>query len=206
MSTSDVKVECEGLHAAAALPHQHHIHESIAHGVNPMLVILTQQSAVLCMGIAMTHSGVRRMFRDCWWWCRTAMGGSTLYVEAARVETGEGKGHLRTTGPLWLIQASFLTSGAAQLMKQCEADSQSNTHHHHWLRPSSMLCRPARGSHEGERQHCAHLCAHTGRAHRRAAQLLRRLLHPRACAGRLHPKGRPFSRLHSHHSFAVTGA
>ena len=31
------------------------------------------------------------------------MGGSTLYVEAARVETGEGKGVLRTTGPLWLV-------------------------------------------------------------------------------------------------------
>ena len=26
------------------------------------------------------------------------MGGSTLYVEAACVETGEGKGSLRTTG------------------------------------------------------------------------------------------------------------
>ena len=30
--------------------------------------------------------------------CRTAMGGSTLYVEAACVETGDGKGGLRTTG------------------------------------------------------------------------------------------------------------
>ena len=26
------------------------------------------------------------------------MGGSTLYVEAARVDAGEGKGNLRTTG------------------------------------------------------------------------------------------------------------
>ena len=26
------------------------------------------------------------------------MGGSTLYVEAARVDAGEGKGSLRTTG------------------------------------------------------------------------------------------------------------
>ena len=26
------------------------------------------------------------------------MGGSTLYVEAARVDAGEGKGVLRTTG------------------------------------------------------------------------------------------------------------
>ena len=41
------------------------------------------------------------------------MGGSTLYVEAARIETGEGKGVLRTTGPLWLIQPSFLTSGGS---------------------------------------------------------------------------------------------
>jgi Lon-like ATP-dependent protease len=31
---------------------------------------------------------------------RTAMGGSTLYVEAACVERGEGKGGLRTTGQL----------------------------------------------------------------------------------------------------------
>ena len=41
------------------------------------------------------------------------MGGSTLYVEAARVETGEGKGVLRTTGLLWLTEPSVLMSGAA---------------------------------------------------------------------------------------------
>lgn len=39
------------------------------------------------------------------------MGGSTLYVEAARVETGEGKGVLRTTGFFCiLICPSFLRS------------------------------------------------------------------------------------------------
>ena len=41
----------------------------------------------------------------------TSMGGNSLYVEAASVETGEGKGSLRTTGPHpSLPQARLLTS------------------------------------------------------------------------------------------------
>ena len=40
------------------------------------------------------------------------MGGSTLYVEAARVETGEGKGVLRTTGLSCIL---FCTSGLSFL-------------------------------------------------------------------------------------------
>ena len=33
------------------------IRESMGHGVNPTIMILTQQSAVLCMGLAIASSG-----------------------------------------------------------------------------------------------------------------------------------------------------
>ena len=38
----------------------------------------------------------------------TAMGGSSLYVEAASVERGEGKGGLRTTGGRYECKISLL--------------------------------------------------------------------------------------------------
>ncbi len=45
------------------------------------------------------------------------MGGSTLYVEAARVEAGEGKGSLRTTG------ASCLPAFYSSLLFACKRQS-----------------------------------------------------------------------------------
>lgn len=42
----------------------------------------------------------------------TAMGGSTLYVEAASVERGEGKGRLSATGEA--IEPSFVRVGNSQ--------------------------------------------------------------------------------------------
>lgn len=50
----------------------------------------------------------------------TALGGSTLYVEAASIEKGEGKGGLRTTGA-WMAAAGWMDGsqgccqGAGQL-------------------------------------------------------------------------------------------
>jgi len=38
----------------------------------------------------------------------TALGGSTLYVEAASVEKGEGKGSLKATGRRTVVQPGFV--------------------------------------------------------------------------------------------------
>jgi len=44
----------------------------------------------------------------------TSMGGNSLYIEAAGVEKGEGKGSLRTTGQHALLQVSNLLIGCIQ--------------------------------------------------------------------------------------------
>ncbi|KAK9906845.1 hypothetical protein WJX75_009027 [Coccomyxa subellipsoidea] len=67
----------------------------------------------------------------------TAMGGSTLYVEAACVETGDGKGGLRTTGQLGDVMKesaniahTFARSYAAKLGVPAKFFSDSSIHVH----------------------------------------------------------------------------
>ncbi|CAL5228054.1 g11119 [Coccomyxa viridis] len=67
----------------------------------------------------------------------TAMGGSTLYVEAARVEAGEGKGSLRTTGQLGdvmkesaSIAHTFARTQAARIGVPANFFAESSIHVH----------------------------------------------------------------------------
>ncbi|CAL8462062.1 g1593 [Coccomyxa elongata] len=67
----------------------------------------------------------------------TAMGGSTLYVEAACVETGEGKGSLRTTGQLGDVMKesaniahTFARSYAAEIGVPAKFFTDSSIHVH----------------------------------------------------------------------------
>ncbi|CAK0771468.1 hypothetical protein CVIRNUC_003863 [Coccomyxa viridis] len=67
----------------------------------------------------------------------TAMGGSTLYVEAARIETGEGKGVLRTTGQLGEVMKesasiahTFARTQAARIGVQPNFFADSSIHVH----------------------------------------------------------------------------
>ncbi len=57
------------------------------------------------------------------------MGGSTLYVEAARVDAGEGKGNLRTTG--WACLPAYFP------LLPCQATA---CKHRVWLSPCADTC------------------------------------------------------------------
>jgi hypothetical protein len=126
----------------------------------------------------------------------TALGGSTLYVEAASVERGEGKGSLKATGG----RAGRGAVAASRLRQLCRRHAAP-----HYIQqapraapaawmpialvppfptPHPLLARrPAWGRDEGERHHCPHLRPpFPGTPAPRPSHLLRRARPAPACA------------------------
>jgi Lon protease (S16) C-terminal proteolytic domain len=70
----------------------------------------------------------------------TSLGGNALYIEAAVVEKGDGKGGLRTTGGLPGCAAATLQAGEPQpkcLMPDCTSSCVTPVH------PRKRFLRPA---------------------------------------------------------------
>lgn len=59
----------------------------------------------------------------------TSMGGNALYIEAAMVESGEGKGGIRTTGAPGSGPGSRLRSDRVVLQESCICTLSPNSNH-----------------------------------------------------------------------------